>query len=148
VGSPTEAAAAETPEAAAAKALAGMDLFLASYDSAVVKRFDARTGKFLDDFAVGNDIRHAVAVLFGPDGHLYVACDGSQAVKRFHGKTGAFINDFVPSGSGGLNNPNCMAFGPGGHLYVSSAGTNEIKCYNGRTGEFLGNSVPAGSGGL
>jgi DNA-binding beta-propeller fold protein YncE len=61
--------------------------------------------------------------------------------------TGSFIQALVPSGAGGLVNPEGMVFHDGA-LYVASQGTSEILQYSASTGQFLGSFVPAGAGGL
>jgi hypothetical protein len=58
-------------------------------------------------------------------------------VLRFDDETGAFIDAFVPSGSGGLGNPDQLAFGPDGNLYVSDRFAAAIRRYNGTTGAFI-----------
>src|SRR5947208_2919338 len=68
-----------------------------------VLRYNGSTGAFLGNFADDNQVTSPRAILFGPDGNLYVA-DGnfSSAVARYDGTTGAFLGEFVPPGSGGL----------------------------------------------
>jgi hypothetical protein len=119
-----------------------------------VLRYDGTTGTFLGDFADSNQIQSPRAILFGPDGNLYVSDGFQSAILRYDGKTGAFLGDFVPSGSGGLFHPVSMVFGPDGlgdgklDLYVGCVFTNTILRYDGTTGAFKGTYVPAGSGGM
>ncbi len=61
----------------------------------------------------------------------------TDAVLRYNAGTGAFLGSFVPSGEGGLSQPQGLAFGPDGKLYVAAAGTNQIFRYDGKTGAFL-----------
>ena len=58
---------------------------------------------------------------FGPDGNLYVASDNTSSVLEYNGTTGAFVQALVPSGAGGLVNPEGMVFSHG-NLYVASQG--------------------------
>lgn len=125
-----------------------------------VLRFDGTSGTFMDRFADKGRLGGPHAVVFGPDGNLYVA-DGftngdakpSQIV-RYHGTTGEFMDIFVPSGSGGLWGPWALVFGPSGRgahdldLYVVSRRTDSVKRYDGATGAYLGDFVASGSGGL
>src|SRR5688572_21103865 len=70
-----------------------------------VLRFDGETGAFAGNFAAGGGLQSPRGIIFGPDGHLYVAdriAGGAGRVARFHGTTGAYLGDFVPPGSGGL----------------------------------------------
>jgi hypothetical protein len=45
----------------------------------------------------------ASALVFGPDGNLYVSSQNNNSVLRYDGTTGAFIDTFIQTGSGGLN---------------------------------------------
>jgi streptogramin lyase len=109
-----------------------------------VLRFNGATGAFVDLFVPFG----GTALVFRPDGILYVANDGTHSVLRFDGVTGAFIDVFVSSGSGGLNFPVDLAFDHEGNLYVSSFFTDSVLRYSGTTGAFIDAFVPAGSGGL
>ncbi len=121
-----------------------------------VLRYDGTTGAFIDNFAVGGDLKGPRGIIFGQDGNLYVADHTSAGgrVVRFDGTTGAYMGDFVALGSGGLSKPTAAVFGPDsnddGHLdlYVGSFGTDSILHYDGTSGAFLGAFVASGSGGL
>src|SRR5262245_18679939 len=54
----------------------------------------------------------------------------------------------VPSGSGGLNNPNGLTLGPDGDLYVVSSATNNVLRYNAPTGQIVSTFIATGAGGL
>jgi DNA-binding beta-propeller fold protein YncE len=122
-----------------------------------VLRYDAVTGAYLNDFTESGHLDSPRGIIFGPDGHLYVA-DRSPAdnrlgrVVRYHGLTGEFLDQFVPDGF--VGRPSGLVFGPKGHgrpgfdLYVASLPTSNILQYDGTTGEFIGEFVPSGSGGL
>lgn len=126
-----------------------------------VLRYDGTTGAFIDRFADSGHVDGPHAVVFGPDGNLYVA-DGFFAegdpkpskIVRYNGTTGEFMDDFVPPGSGGLQGPFALVFGPSGRgpreldLYVVSRRTDSVKQYDGTTGAYLGDFVAGGSGGL
>jgi hypothetical protein len=77
---------------------------------------------------------------------LLVSDETNHQVSFYNAGTGAFVDPFIPTGSGGLQDPNRMAFGPDGSLYVSDA--TGILRYNGQTGAFLDTFIPAGTGGL
>ena len=122
-----------------------------------VLRYDAVTGAFLGDFTENGHLDSPRGIIFGPDGHLYVA-DRSPAdnrlgrVVRYHGLTGQFLDQFVPDGF--VGRPSGLVFGPKGRgrpgfdLYVASLPTSSILQYDGATGEFISEFVPSGSGGL
>jgi DNA-binding beta-propeller fold protein YncE len=121
-----------------------------------VLRYDGGTGEFLNEFADSAHLTGPHAVIFGPDGNLYVG-DGLGSdgqVVRYNGTTGAFMDNFVPPNSGGLARPFGLVFGPDGKkdgqldLYVLSRVTNSVKRYDGTTGAYLGDFVASGSGGL
>ena len=59
-----------------------------------------------------------------------------------------FTDYFVPSGGGGLANPEGLVFGPDDNLYVNSHFTHSVLKYDGASGAYLGEFVPSGSGGL
>ena len=77
-------------------------------------------------------------LVFGPDGHLYVASSQNNRILRYNGETGAFLNEFVPDGAGGLRFPLGIAFGPDGDFYVASFGNSRVLKYHGSTGAPLG----------
>src|SRR5207253_4678417 len=122
-----------------------------------VLRYDGATGAFLDEVVQRGQMPMPHAVIFGPDGNLYVGDrvqPGQGRIARFDGTTGAYLNDFVPVGSGGLGHPIVQVFGPSGRgpgdldLYVSDEATHGILRYDGTTGAFVSAFVPGGSGGL
>lgn len=67
-----------------------------------------------------------VAMVFRPDGYLYVTSWRSNSVLRYQASTGAFVSTVVPSQSGGLSSPIDLLFEPDGTLLVTSKGTNEV----------------------
>jgi hypothetical protein len=72
-------------------------LFVSNTNTDSVKRYDALTGAFVDDFVPpgSGGLRYTHALTFGPDGNLYMVSDGSNEVKRYNGVTGAFIDTFA-----------------------------------------------------
>lgn len=121
-------------------------LLVSSTGSGQVKRYNAATGAFIDDFASGGGLVSPLGLAFGPDHNLYVSSGSSYEVKRYNGATGTFIDTFVPSASGDLTGPHGLEFGPAGNLYVSSQVTHQVKRYNGLTGAFI--DTFASGGGL
>jgi hypothetical protein len=124
-----------------------------------VLRYDGGTGVFQGAFAESGRLTSVHAVLFGPDGNLYVGdwlrYEGSVIqpgrILRFDGTTGAFLDEFVPTGSGGLIHPISMVFASDKRgrldLYVSN-GPGNILRYDGTTGAFVEEFVARGRGGL
>jgi outer membrane protein assembly factor BamB len=93
-----------------------------------------------------NNGGHDIAI--GPDQNLYLTDFNAGTVLRFNGSTGASMGAFVPSGSGGLGDPNGLVFGPDGNLYVASLNGSQVLRYSGTTGAFIDVFVASGSGGL
>jgi len=137
----------------------GMDLgpdgrvYVASEEGNRVLRYDAATGAFLGRF-VWDDadtpvdetggLQGPAAVLFGPDGALYVSSFDGDAVLRYDGRSGEFIDEFVVAGAGGLDGPDAgMVFGPDGDLYVPGYYSHAIGRYDGVTGDFKELFTPA-----
>lgn len=140
--------AGSTGEVAALPKRADIELLLINYVGGEVKRFNGRTGAFIDDFASGSGLTHPAGLVIGPDGNLYVSSEDSHTIIRYDGRTGQFMDNFVTQErNGGLNSPHGLAFGPDGNLYVCSTGSHAVKRYNGRTGTFMDDFVGE-SGGL
>lgn len=131
------------------------ELYGKGNDKAVM-RFDGTTGGFVDNFTGSDHLSGPHAVVFGPDGNLYVADSGGTNghVARFNGTTGAFMGEFVPPGTPGQLGPFGLVFGPGHpgggqfDLYVTSLRNQSVMRYDGTTGAPLGEFVASGSGGL
>jgi DNA-binding beta-propeller fold protein YncE len=119
----------------------------------MILRFDGMTGAFVDRFVWDDPmtpkdetggLSGPGAVLFGPDGDLFVSSFDSDAILKYDGASGAFVEVFVTAGSGGLDGPDAgMVFGPDGHLYVPGYYSDTIPRYDGVTGDPLGNFTPA-----
>jgi hypothetical protein len=109
-----------------------------------VRRYDGRTGAFLDVFASDARLRDTRDFVFGPGGNLYVASTAGS-VFRFDGRTGAFLDIFARLPAGGAAG---LIFGPDGNLYVASNGPNQVVRFDGTTGAFLDVFIPPGRGGL
>jgi streptogramin lyase len=122
-------------------------LYVSSFNTNEVKRYNAATGAFVSDFASGGGLGLPAGLTFGPDGDLYVSSPASNNVLRYDGATGALIGAFASGG--GMNNPQGLVFGPDGNLYVSSFNTHHILRYDGTTGTPMGifAMVPAEAGG-
>ncbi len=135
------------------------NIYVAEEATDKVLRFDGNTFEFIDEFVADDpstpDIDENAAldgpsgILFGDDGHLYVASFNNDRVLRFDGTTGAFLGRFVDAAAGTLNGPDAgMAWGPDGHLYIPSFFNHKILKFDGKTGDFIENFVNGGQGGL
>jgi DNA-binding beta-propeller fold protein YncE len=130
-------------------------LYVDSYNTSNVLRYDETTGAFIDEFVKSNSggLYKSADMDIGPDHNLYVSnglySNNNQAnnVLRYDGATGAFLGDFADSGQ--LTDPRGITFGPDGNLYVADGtGPGRVVRFDGTTGAFLDEFVPAGSGGL
>lgn len=110
-------------------------LYVSSYQTSQVLRYNGTTGAFMDVFAQGGGLGQPTSLTFGPDGNLYVSSSNTSQVLRYNGTTGAFMDVFASGG--GLNSPSGLAFGADGNLYVSSNGSHSVLKYNGTSGAFL-----------
>jgi streptogramin lyase len=121
-----------------------LSLYVSSFGSNDVKRFDGTAGAPVGTFASGGGLGSPVGLAFGPDGNLYVSSPASNSVLRFNGTTGAFIDTFASGGN--LSNPQGLVFGPDGNLYVSSFNSHSIVRFNGASGTYMDTfaSLPAG----
>ncbi|XWK88369.1 MAG: hypothetical protein U7127_30005 [Phormidium sp.] len=134
-------------------------LYVSSFLTDQILRYDGTTGQFIDVFARGNQqpggLNGPNGMIFGPDGFLYVTTQGSVArngepdfsaglpsqVLRYDIKTGDSRVIASPQAAPNGNNFVSLlglAFGPNdGLLYVSDF-ANDIRKYNVQTGEMLG----------
>jgi WD40 repeat protein len=102
---------------------------------ASVKRYNAKTGAFVDNFTSERPSFPYAGLIFGPEGNLYTATETYENVYRYNGQTGAFIDEFL---SGGNNMATVgLAFGPDDNLYVSNIFNKSIDRYDGNTGVFI-----------
>ncbi len=121
--------------------LDGFDVYITHFDNSTgessVKRFDGRTGEYIDDFVANGsgNLRNPQDVAFGPDGNFYVSGLGNSSILKFDGQTGQFIENFT-SGLN-LNQPTKFTF-KGDVLYVSQWASNQnVIRYNANTGQFI-----------
>src|SRR5262249_50316240 len=116
----------------------GGDLFVTSFETDEVLRFDGRSGKYLGVFVSagsgGLDGPDA-GTKFGPDGLLYVPSFWNDRVLRYDA-TGAFVDEFIPFRTGGLRQPRDLAFHQG-EWFVASSQNDRILRYD-SAGRFLG----------
>ncbi|MBK6914020.1 MAG: hypothetical protein IPH11_10330 [Ignavibacteriales bacterium] len=74
------------------------------YNGTAVKRFDS-TGVFVSNFITG--LGQAEGADFFSNGNILIGNGVTHSVKMFD-SNGVYIEDFIPSGSGGLMNPNAV----------------------------------------
>jgi len=116
----------------------GGDLFVASFETDQILRFDGRTGRYEGVFVAagaGNLNGPDAGTKFGRDGLLYVPSFWNDRVLRYDA-SGAFVDDFVSFREGGLRQPRDLVQ-HAGDWYVASSATNAILRYD-EDGVFLG----------
>ncbi|AEJ02701.1 PEP motif putative anchor domain protein [Nitrosomonas sp. Is79A3] len=69
------------------------------------------------------------------DQYLLVGSIASNDILRYDANTGAFAGVLIPSGTGGMGQPQSMTIGPDGNLYIGS-GSNILE-FDSQTGKFL-----------
>lgn len=122
------------------RARATNDVYVSSFDSDSVLKFNADSGAFLGIFVPpgSGGLNGPTGLTFGPDGHLYVASFVfNNSVLKYDGRSGQFLGVFVEEGSGGLQGPMDLKFGPDGDLYVVASYAGGVFRYDGQTGAFL-----------
>ncbi len=127
------------------------DLYVASFNTDSVLKYDGSTGEFLEEFVAsgsGGLNGPDTGTTFGPDGNLYVPSFFGDRISRYDGQTGAFIDHFVPFQSGALRRPRTLIFHDDGLLYVTGATSVRVHRYDAVTGAFVDNFVGFGEGGL
>ena len=129
-------------------------LYVGSFDTDAVLRYDGATGELIDVFVTAGNggLNGPGALIFDANGLLYVGSSVTNEVLRYQGPSGtspgAFLDAFVPARSGGLDDITGFAFGPGSDLYVSSFHTDEVLRYSGATGDFIDSITAASAGTL
>ena len=110
-------------------------------------------GNFVSPLEGGLDDPYAL--VYGPDGALYVSMKVGNSILRYDAVSGAPLPalgkpgaEFVSPGAGGLSQARGIAFGPDGNLYAVSTDTDAILRYDSATGTPLGALVASGVGGL
>jgi DNA-binding beta-propeller fold protein YncE len=86
------------------------NLYVASFGTNEVIRYNGTTGVLIDTFASGGGLSGPFGLVFGPDGNLYVSSLFTNEVIRYNGTTGALIGTFASGPE--LNFPFGMTFTP------------------------------------
>jgi outer membrane protein assembly factor BamB len=123
-------------------------LYVPSFNSNAVLRYDATTGAFLDTFvpAGGPGAMSQPRTILFRNNMVWITSDNGNKVLRY-GLDGSFIDTFVASGAGGLNGATGMVFGDDGLLYISSWRNNKVLRYSASTGAFVDTFATTGLNG-
>ena len=121
------------------------DLYVASFETDSILRYDGSTGAFIGVFVstgLGGLNGPDAGTQFGPDGNLYVPSFWNDRVLRYDGETGDFLDPFIPFRSGNLRQPRDLAF-HGDFVYVASSFNGRILRYD-LDGNFINVFATAG----
>lgn len=113
-------------------------LYVASFNTDEILRFDGATGAFLDVFVtagLGTLNGPDAGIAFGPDGHLYVPSYWNNRVVHYDGESGADLGIVISAQPSGLSRPRAVVFHEG-LMYVASSGNGRILRYE-LTGAFI-----------
>ena len=125
------------------------NLYVSSFDTDEILRFDGVTGEFIDVFASSGGLNGPAGMLFDDkSSSLYVSSKNSNQILRYDSRTGEFIKIFIPDDDRGVLKPESIIKGPDDNIYVSSSGTNQILKYDSNSGDLIGPFVSDKSGGL
>ena len=115
-------------------------LYVASFNSDSVLRYDGATGAFDMVFVPPNSAGlngPDLGMVFGPNGDLYVPSYWTHVVKRYSAQNGAFVGDAFSAVGSGLRNPRQVLFTGAGVALVASEGTDQVLAFDAQTGAFL-----------
>ena len=133
------------PVSLLAQQTSGPYVYVSSRDDNSVKRYDAATGAFIDNFVTpgSGGLVRPQEVVFGPDGHLYVTGFSNPNIKKYDRDTGAYLGEF--STGFNLSQPTKMTFHDDGYIYVSQwGGQRKVVRFNMNTGAFVDEFTSSG----
>jgi len=108
------------------------DLYVSSFETDEILRYDGQSGAFLGVFVsagLGGLNGPDAGAKFGPDGNLYVPSFWNDRVLRYDGASGASMGDFIPFRHGSLRQPRDLVFHKN-HWYVASSANSRILRYD------------------
>lgn len=122
-----------------------LEILVVDRDSWALKRYDAISGEFIDDFIAGPLLEEARNVEIGLDGQLYVTLFNYSLVRRFDARSGQYLGVFFDGESDSLGSfkfeelvATRFAWTPGGpRAYILSNDDHNIAVCDGLTGEFI-----------
>ena len=114
------------------------NLYVTSWGTSSVKRYDGQTGAYIDDFVPSGSggLQNPDQLFFRQDGKLYVSSRFRGTISRYNGRTGAFVDTFVSDCR--LSGFTGFTFGPDGNIYAGEFnGDHNILRFDGTTGAFI-----------
>ncbi|MFT4926174.1 MAG: outer membrane protein assembly factor BamB [Phenylobacterium sp.] len=113
---------------------ASADMFISSFGTDELMRFDETTGQYLGN--LGAAVNGPFASQIGFDGDLFVSSFNTGEVLRFDSITGEYLGAFITAGHGGLSQPTAPNFGPDGKVYVGGLASHRVLRYD-ANGQFI-----------
>jgi len=102
-------------------------LYVSSYSTHSILRYDGVTGEFLGEFVTpGDGLGRPGQFAWGPDGHLYVCSWDNSSVLMYNGQSGVFKKIFISKGKGGLDGAWGLVFEDDGNLLVASSENDKV----------------------
>ena len=124
------------------------NLYVASFDTDEILRFDGQTGEFIDVFASSGGLNGPIGMVFDKsNSRFFVSSYNSDQIFQYDSNTGEFQKVLVQDNTLFLQKPGSLILGPDNHLYVSSTTTNQVLKYD-LDGNLLDQFVVDKSGGL
>lgn len=120
------------------------EVLVTSRNTHSVKRFNAQTGDYIDDFISSGSggLSTTQDLTIGLDGNILVSGRGNSSVLIYDRVIGEFLQLFTSGYT--LDNPTKIALGPDGNLYVSQWGSSQstVARFNGISGQFIDEFTP------
>lgn len=111
-------------------------LFVASFTTDEIQKYDLETGKFVSSFGNENELDCPEGITFGPNNTLYVASFLNDKIVRY-GIDGRYLG-VVANSTSGIKGPEDVGFLNNGTLLVSSHYTDSVLMFDPENGNFLG----------
>jgi len=118
------------------------NLYVSSFNTNKILRFNGNTGEFMNVFASGGGLNGPAGLTF-QGGQLYVSSLLSQKVLRYNGTTGAFVDVFASPPPVPDPFPSDLMFRPDGTLLVALTGQQSVAQFS-STGAFTGTFAAGG----
>ncbi len=104
-------------------------LLISALNGDVIKRYNASTGTFVDNFITAS--ADPSLVRYGKNGNLLVLFEDANEIREYDAATGDDLGVFIS-----VDSPTGMTFTPNGKLAVTSGNSNQVLEFDALTGAF------------